>query len=254
MLLANCFHRAAVVACLAGIGLLQGFDVNRGNLDRSVQRWRPITITEEKISHVAQDRSAPAISLTVFAVKGNGSIMRKLTSIERGRTFVNGLVLDSAANQTVDVHYSLSSISTMEVVEQQAEVLVSQIPSCSHYQKEWQKFSPREAKVLGYAIVGYCQSINGETSERLVASALDCYAMREVYRSPGGSWHEKYVTSVLEGEPPDSVFEIPAHYREHSPTELNQLYMNAFGLEYFPKGRLTKAGETYQRMKRTRIR
>jgi len=241
-----------LVACLVGVGLLFGLQLNRPAEPRKPQTWRPFTIIEKTVSHVPQDRVDPVVSETLFAVSNNGSMVWQLTSMEPRGTMITALLLDRDDGTFTNIHHSLKARSTTEIDELKVDLIVSRIPDCTRYKEGWERFTPSEMDVLGFPVEGFRETFKGGTTELLVAPALDCYPMREIYRSPRGAWNERYVISVQLKEPSAALFQVPPHYVERSPLEINELYKKSFGVEYYPGSKVSEVESLYQRTKRPR--
>ncbi len=70
-----------------------------------------------------------------------------------------------------------------------------------------------------------------------VAPALDCVALQETATLPGVRIERK-MTSLVEVEPPDSMFDVPIGYVEKSPAQVEDAYQLKFGKSYWGKGKM----------------
>lgn len=78
------------------------------------------------------------------------------------------------------------------------------------------------------AILGYHVSKVMENTfdrwESLVAPGLNCYPLQQTITFRDGGRNERKVTIVIEGEPPDYMFDIPSGYIERSPSQVSAAY------------------------------
>ena len=66
------------------------------------------------------------------------------------------------------------------------------------------------------------------TEDITAALDLDCYPLRTVQTFAFGSVNKIEVTSIAAGEPPDALFDVPAGYREVSPSQANAEYVQRY--------------------------
>lgn len=102
-------------------------------------------------------------------------------------------------------------------------------------------------KILEYDAVLVTASNEGGTEVRWIAPALDCYALRSVFRTPAGEHDDFEVMSVQEVDPPIELFEVPSGYVERSPKAIQALYPEQIpGALVYPKGLVEKLERQYR--------
>jgi hypothetical protein len=107
--------------------------------------------------------------------------------------------------------------------------------------------SLQRSTMLGYSVVRRVRDLKYGIETAWVAPELDCYPMESsiVFRS--GAHNETKVTSIQEGEPPDSVFQVPPDFVERSPEELQALHAQKYaGRKLFGDQMLETIGARYR--------
>ena len=99
--------------------------------------------------------------------------------------------------------------------------------------------------ILGYDVVKVTTQYSvskgrKETIEAWMAPTLGCYSLRRSEVGSNGPHNEFEATDVIEGDPPSSMFEVPADYVERSPSELSAEWEARFGKEFWPNSNLIK--------------
>jgi hypothetical protein len=84
--------------------------------------------------------------------------------------------------------------------------------------------------------------------ERWMIPELDCFTVKEIYRSAGART-EEVVESLEEGEPDRALAAVPAEYTERSPATVDDLHQKATGQPAFGYAWGTKIEKDYQRRK-----
>lgn len=103
------------------------------------------------------------------------------------------------------------------------------------------------SRILGYDAILVSETDKAGTELRWVAPALDCYALRRVYRTPEGRHDDFEASAVEEVEPPAALFEVPSGYVERTPKEIQTLYAEQIpGAEVYPKEVLERLERRYQ--------
>jgi hypothetical protein len=103
------------------------------------------------------------------------------------------------------------------------------------------------SRMLGYDVILVSETDKAGTESRWVAPALDCYALRSVYRTPDGRHDDFAVGEVQEVEPPAELCEVPSGYVERSPKEIEALYAKRIpGAEVFPRSILERLERKYK--------
>jgi hypothetical protein len=78
-----------------------------------------------------------------------------------------------------------------------------------------------------------------------MAPDLACFTLREIYSVSDGPWNRRTVISLVRGEPPSSMFDIPANYVERSPSELSHIWKTLFGAPFLRDGSLNAYEKRY---------
>jgi hypothetical protein len=109
------------------------------------------------------------------------------------------------------------------------------------------------SNLSGYDVVKY-QENDGPgdrytTSDEWIAPKLACFVMddvSEVHSDSWSAWNRKMVTSLTEGEPAISMFEVPTGFVERSPRELNALWKSTFGIAFMPDSSIENLERQYR--------
>lgn len=150
-----------------------------------------------------------ATSFTTSAPDGSQVTMRNVTDRQKNTK----LILDMSARTILTFHHLPGKLVTT----------LSPHQSCSS-----EALSAPRSVVLGHAVSEFTESLPGLTSQVKVALDLDCYPLFMVESFSSGAFNEREVTSVLNAEPPDSLFEAPANYRELSPSQADEEYRGRY--------------------------
>jgi hypothetical protein len=106
------------------------------------------------------------------------------------------------------------------------------------------------SQILGYNVVRY-QEMSGSdnrqiTEDEWVAPYLACFTLKEIFATGMGPWNRTTVASLIEGDPPSSMFEIPPGYVERSPDELAAIWSATFpGSEWMPAASVGNLDQQY---------
>jgi hypothetical protein len=105
--------------------------------------------------------------------------------------------------------------------------------------------------ILGYATIEEIDSFPDEKSQTWVATALDCYSLKETTQFPDdlGGHNENVVLDIREGDPPLAMFSVPTDYLERSPKQVEAVYEAQFpGRTLHSPPVLKKLEESYERV------
>jgi len=110
------------------------------------------------------------------------------------------------------------------------------------------------SKLLGYDVVRYREkegsSYRYTTQDAWVAPYLACFALKQIDATNFGPWNRTTVLSIIEGEPPSSMFDIPPEYVERSPSQLNTAWGAIFhGSQFWSDGALANVEQHYYRQR-----
>jgi hypothetical protein len=107
--------------------------------------------------------------------------------------------------------------------------------------------SLQRSTMLGYPVVRRVTDMKSMIETAWVAPELDCYRLESSILFRSGSHVETKVTSIQEGEPPDSLFQIPPDFAERSPTDQQALYAQKYpGRKLFTDEQLETMGTHYR--------
>jgi len=82
-------------------------------------------------------------------------------------------------------------------------------------------------------------------SDDWMAPDLACFTLKELYSVSDGPWNRTTVISLVTGEPPSSMFDIPANYVERRPRELSDIWKTSFGAPFLPDSSLNAYEKRY---------
>jgi hypothetical protein len=99
--------------------------------------------------------------------------------------------------------------------------------------------------ILGYEVVKVTTQYSVSNARKMtieswMAPTLGCYSLRRSEVNSDGPHNEFETTDVVEGDPPSSMFEVPADYVERSPSQLSAEWKARFGTEFWPNSNITK--------------
>jgi hypothetical protein len=170
------------------------------------------------------DGKVESTEYSVRAVRSDGSYA-DLYRRRRpdGVWHVASVVFDSGLKSRVTIEPWTQSVTTYLLPEATAQFLSTAPATCTD------DSSAERAAIGGYEVVRTTQQMtlsNGRTvrEESWVAPALGCLRLRQsvTVQNGSGTLHrtEREVLFLVEGEPPASLFRVPAEYTERSPSEV----------------------------------
>lgn len=164
---------------------------------------------------------------SIVAVRSDGSIVevRRRTAPD-GRVVEQKRVSDAPSRKRTVVDGLTDSVTTYRISDTELPRMVTRTEQCATSQ-------PGAARVsmLGHEVVRDEREYKHNASTKRVdawrAPALNCLALKETFtltQADGSQFvtNLREVTSVVLGEPDASLFSIPVHYKERSPSEVFQ--------------------------------
>ena len=88
--------------------------------------------------------------------------------------------------------------------------------------------SATKTTLLGHPTVVFKRLFSGDAEDVNAALDLDCYPLYTLQTFASGSINKIEVTSITGGEPPEALFDVPAGYREVSPSKANAEYAQKY--------------------------
>jgi len=159
------------------------------------------------------------------AVRSDGSKLQiRRISLPNGQVAEQKALLDLSASKEVYTDGLTESVTTSGISARSAEALRRKPAHCGRVS------NPARATLLGYEVVKVEKELPGppgelRRAELWLAPALDCFPLKDTLfvGRPGGevaATNFREVISVALGEPDPSLFEVPVHYVERSPSEV----------------------------------
>lgn len=196
---------------------------------------------------------------SIYAIRSDGSSARIwLREDPNGRRAVIKGIEDLASKKRVAVDSMIESITTWPLSDEQVAGLKTADLSCA------QAAEGERTTVLGYDVVKIQEELQAPSGklhrdEFWRAPALDCFPMRErLSGGPSGGpvtlSTEREVVYVIPGEPAPALFEIPAGYTEHSPSQAAAEFSRRFlgGRKIMSEEQLRLRDEIYERHQKNR--
>jgi hypothetical protein len=84
-----------------------------------------------------------------------------------------------------------------------------------------------------------------EITDDWMAPDLACFTLKEIYSVSDGPWNRRMVISLVRGEPPQSIFNIPVDYVERSPSEISDIWKAFFGVPFLSDSSLNAYEKRY---------
>jgi len=188
----------------------------------------------------AGDKGPVKINDTTYARKKDGS-WADITTLESPAGEIGDLetFVDVISGREVTLEPFTKSAMTLFLTPRQ---IIGRVPLCPPdinsptLEHDW---------ILGYEVVKVTTQysvVNARkmTNEEWMAPTLGCYSLRRSEVSSNGSHNEFETTDVIEGNPPSSMFEVPADYVERPPSELSAEYEARFGKKFWPNSTIMK--------------
>jgi hypothetical protein len=213
-------------AVALGCGLAIGYE-GQSQTAQAASPLKPFTAHQTETGFPGAENAPPVVTESSLARRSDGSWVHsyEVTSPlgERGMV-VEFLDLRSR----VFVHPSpfLKSKMTSHLSESELPGYIqSAFETCDGREKD--KSLPRSV-MLGFSVVRLVRDLQFGIETAWVAPELDCYQMESSILFRSGSRNETKVTSVQEGEPPDSLFQVPQDFVERSPEDQEALHARKY--------------------------
>ena len=218
--------QVVLVAVVFVASLAVGFRARSQNV--GVTKLKPFT-AHKRILHTPGTQRTPVVQPELYARRSDGSHVRKyeVTSPDGEKGWVVE-IHDLRRNQSITLEPFTKSAMTFLYTNREMRDWIARNRNCA---------SPQVAAVLGAPAVQMRDSMqgrevlrvvseeaDGERTEAWVQTDLNCFALQETVSRSSGALQQMTVTDLEEGEPPDSMFEIPVGYVESSPLQVEAAY------------------------------
>jgi hypothetical protein len=194
---------------------------------------KPFTAHQTETGYSREQNAPPAVTASSLARRSDGSWVHSydVTSPhgEMGRVVE---YLDVRSRLFVHPEPFTKSKMTSHLSESELPVYIqAAFEVCDGTEKDE---SQPQSNILGYEVVRIVRNLGYGVDTRWVAPALDCYPLESSVLFRSGAHNETKVTSIQEGDPPDSAFQVPTDFVERSPEELQAVYAQKYpGLKFF---------------------
>ena len=228
--------------------LMAGFWVSRVNRLQSVRAndsFKPFVVHQSDQSFIKGKAVAPAADV-VFARRQDGSWAHTYaTSSPRGEVGQALEFADVRGGRSVHTEPFTRSAATFHVDRSEfARKAGYGFLMCDGTE---QNAALSHFSMLGYDVAQILKSEGADKITRWVAPALNCYPLKEHIDFGSETITDIVATSIREGDPPDSMFEVPAGYVERSPSETQAVYMQRYpGVALFNDDALATIEKRYQ--------
>jgi hypothetical protein len=111
--------------------------------------------------------------------------------------------------------------------------------------------SSEHSKMLGLEVVRHREKTHfdntggTDSTDGWMAPELGCFTLKEIYSVSDGPWNRTTVLSLIRGEPPSSMFDIPTSYVERRPSEMSDIWKTLFGAPFLPDSGLNAYEKRY---------
>jgi hypothetical protein len=227
------------VAIVAG---LCGLQMTYGRATKQVDTgFVPFTarIVEKHFSDLDAKQPAGVNYITVGRQRnGSESISTSVHSPDGSSVGQVGYILDVNSRKEITLESFTKSAMTLNL---SATELDSRLDSrrCPDFDE-----LSEHSYMLSYDVVRVKSLDSSNTEDEWLAPYLSCFALKEVFITSGGSWNEKTVLSVTEGEPPSSKFDIPSGLCRAKPEP------SRFSLECDVSGLKVDGGRIHKKIRR----
>lgn len=182
---------------------------------------------ERSFSEADLDHRNPIVTPWMLARRSDGSeVSSFMTTEPDGRQVETREVTDIRRGMYFMMNISAKTVTTFHQTPTDLYQSVQGSQSCP---AEANDPSFTRTTLLGHPVVVFRREDMPDVTEEVTAALdLDCYPLRKVQTFASGSVNETEVTSIAAGEPPDALFEVPAGYREVSPSQANAEYAQKY--------------------------
>lgn len=221
---------ATVAVALVAIGTAVGYEAF--SQDAPARRVKPF-IAEQRILHTTATQSTPIIQRSSHIRRSDGSYIRKyevespagekgwMVEIHDVRN-KRSITLEPFTKSAMTFYYSEADMRKWSIRGQE-NCSSPEVSAMLESEAAPARDSMRGKEVL--RVLNGSEDRKGpERMEAWVAPDLDCFVMQKSITRPSGAMQQVEVTELAEGEPPDSMFEIPSDYIEASPAQVEAAY------------------------------
>jgi hypothetical protein len=174
---------------------------------------------ERSFSEVDTDHKNPVLTPSMFARRSDGSEVHSFTTTAPdGVQLETREVTDIRRGQYFTLNTSAKNVITFYHAPMDLYKTVQRNQVCPG---EANSPSTQRTTLLGHPVVVFKNVFPDVTEDVKGALDLDCYPLYMLQTSKSGSVNETEVTSIIATEPPDAFFDVPAEYREVSPSQAN---------------------------------
>ncbi len=181
---------------------------------------------------LAKNSAAPgAVDYSTFARRSDGSeVTIRLVKSPDGELAQHREFTDFVARKRVTMEPFTSSVSTYYFLPSQSFSGIEPGELCPPSSSDP---TAERSQLLGYEVVRVVEVNPGhkdekESIDQWVAPALNCFPLFETASLSSGPHNERQVTTLIEGEPPDSMLVVPPEYIERSPSQVAAAYAAKF--------------------------
>jgi hypothetical protein len=237
---------ATVGAAIAGFVCAFSLPLG-GKLQRSTTTYVPFTarMVEEEFPSASAVQPGLVQNIT-FARRSNGSEVKSITEPSPDNLQVGQLVsiLDVSASTQITLEPFTKSIMTFFLSQKALDRAIDS-NKCPTDLNDLNEHS----KILGYDVVRHREKWDVlATDDEWIAPDLACFSLKKIFAASWGAWNRTTVVSLTEGEPPTSMFDIPAGYVERSPSGLETAWSGIFrGSQFLPDSSIRNMDQTYYR-------
>ncbi len=185
-------------------------------------------VAYEKEQSFANDGQLRTTSDRIVAHREDGSyVIAFTTHSPAGETATHRTIVDVSAGKHVFLEPFTQSAMTFYLSDDELRQMTQSEKACEDGDIKTQ-LSSKSAKssiMFNQEVRWVSRKLGRDTTiGAWVAPDLDCLALSETQSFGIGSRNEISVERIDIGNPPDSLFEVPAEYAEHSPAEIEAAY------------------------------
>jgi hypothetical protein len=182
---------------------------------------------ERSFSYADPDHRNPVITPWMLARRSDGSEVSSFTSTAPdGRQVETREVTDIRLGRYFILNVSAKTVTTFYHTPADLYKNVQGNQVCP---TEADSPSAKRTTLLGHPAVVFKREFPPRDAEDVTAALdLDCYPLYSVQTFNSGSVNEFDVTSIVATEPSDELFDVPAGYREVSPSQTNAEYTQKY--------------------------
>jgi len=194
-------------------------------------------VAYSRVLRFSSQQREPAVQQGTFARRSDGSFVRSFeVTSPAGEVGWSVDIVDVPNRKYVALEPFTKSATTFYRTDSEVGESVAATGTCDSLgldaeaglpTRRVQAISPQQRvwdTLLGRKVAQVIERFEVATTERWVAPDLDCFALRKSEWSSTGAHNEYTVTKLEEGEPPDSMFQIPSEYLETSPLQVEAAY------------------------------